>query len=138
MLQEPENLAELPEERDNFAALPKEQENLHVLPERRENFAELRGERENFAALPEKQENISQLPEEQENLRVLPKRRENFVASSDSRKRRRKPAPHLWKKNMAKHLRQSGQEYVNCGGKLIQKKEPKIADCTNCRYLVIP
>jgi len=56
---------------------------------------------------------------------------------AESRKHNRKAKPELWKRNIAKRLRQSGEEYVNRRNVVVPKKEPKYCDCSKCRLEIL-
>ena len=49
------------------------------------------------------------------------------------RERRRIAAPNMWKRNVARNLRQSGKVYVSRNKKTVPEKKPHKVDCEKCR-----
>lgn len=55
-------------------------------------------------------------------------------AVSKKRKRSKKANQALWKRKIVKNLRVSGQAYTNRSGKEISKQNPRMVDCSKCRF----
>lgn len=43
----------------------------------------------------------------------------------------------MWKRSEVKRLRQSGEEYINRGKKVVPPKKPKLRDCSKCRLIIL-
>ena len=65
---------------------------------------------------------------------LTPHKRAKYQSPKKKKKRKKKAEPEMWKRNVKKRLKLSGQEYVSRTNKIVAEKTVKEIDCSKCRF----